>query len=543
VVPAGAACHGGEPVVVTAQSGGAAVDRAVSAVVARLPDFLPTRRWFGGKEHAIERVTVHDYAALPEHPSAALLLVDVLSRTSDPATYFVPLVLNASTAPSADIIVQNGTGVVVDGLADAAACRAILNGIAAGRSVPTRQGGRFIFQTTAPHAGAAYPRLSELDVDRVEVRRLNVQQSNSSVVFGRELILKAFRRTQPGINPEVEILRFLGEQTTFRHVARLLGWAEYRDPGGASLPVGVLQEFVPNDGDGWAYVLRLASRLGASCSESGGDFASAAEGLDEALSTLGKTLAELHLALASQAGVPAFDPEPLTAEDIEAWRARTLGSLNQMLSALRPDATGRPRARALSPDDCADAVVVCSGVDTLRASIAEVGVLAEAGCVKTRHHGDFHLGQTLIGPDGWTIIDFEGEPLRSLDERRAKQTPLRDVAGLLRSLDYAEATVRRQRAASTSTEQAQIGQTPSHASGSAHAAAFADARSAFLTAYVDTVRAAAVALLPARDDYLARALRALEVEKALYELGYELGNRPDWVGIPLSALARLARGG
>ena len=527
----------------TPRAGGRAVDRAVPAVIARLPELLPTRRWFGGKEHAIERVELHDYAVLPEHPAAALLLVDVLSRSTDPTTYFVPFVSDARASLSEDVIVQTGAGVVVDGLADAAACRAILKDIAAGRSLPTRRGGHFVFQATAPHADAAYPRLSELDVDRVEVRRLTVEQSNSSIVFGRDLILKAFRRAQPGINPEVEILRFLGEQTTFRHVARLLGWAEYREPGGASLPIGVLQEFVPNEGDGWAYVLRLASRLGVPGPDSGAGRVLPIENLAVPLSELGTTLAELHLALASQADVPAFAPERLTAEDIETWRAHTLGSLGQILTALQPAAAGRAQARALSPDDCADAEAVRSGAGTLRATIDEVAVLAEAGCVKTRHHGDFHLGQTLIGPNGWTIIDFEGEPLRSLDERRAKQTPLRDVAGLLRSLDYAEATVRRQRAASRSAADAQTTQRGIPATESALAMAFSHARSAFLDAYVRTVRAAGVSLLPARDADLARALRALEVEKALYELGYELGNRPDWVGIPLSALARLARGG
>ena len=226
-------------------------------------------------------------------------------------------------------------------------------------------------------------------------------------------------------------------------------------------------------------------------------------------------------------------PEQITSDDVDSWRTRTCASLDEALRHIERGLTTAPDRGGWSADLRSDGEAVREGATALRSAIDRLGLLADGQIVKTRHHGDFHLGQTLVGPDGWTIIDFEGEPLRSLAERRAKQTPLRDVAGLLRSLDYAEVTLAREHASATSRSAA-------HDRDPAIAALFADARQAFLETYSATVRAAGVLLLPRGDDDLASVLRALEVEKALYELSYEVGNRPDWVAIPLSALARLA---
>jgi maltose alpha-D-glucosyltransferase/alpha-amylase len=525
VVPAGVAVEAYERDDVTTELDPRQVEMMLAAAVERLPRLLPGQRWFGGKEHPITYVEVRDSAALPDYPSALLVLMDVHSTGQPVATYFLPLELAPDSAPTAsvDTVVRADGLVLRDGLADPAACRALLRGIAEGRTAPTTNGGRFAFQATVSRSGAA--RLSDLDLDGLDVRRLTVEQSNSSVIFGRELILKAFRRTQQGANPEVEILRFLDEHTAFERVPRLLGWAEYQAEDGSSMPVGVLQAFVPNEGDGWAYVLGMAA-----AGMPGSSDASLMSRLTAALADLGTTLAELHLALASQPDVADFAPEALTVTDVAIWRDRTLGSLTRACRYVDDLVAGESAAAASLK---AEAEAVQSGVSVLRATIDDFALLADGSTAKTRHHGDFHLGQTLVGPGGWTIIDFEGEPLRPLTERRAKQTPLRDVAGLLRSLDYAEATARRQRPASDTTRS-----TPE--ADRLLASAFAEARRAFLSRYVDVVRSAGAPLLPQRDDDLARVLHPLEVEKALYELSYEVGNRPDWVAIPLGALARLA---
>jgi maltose alpha-D-glucosyltransferase/alpha-amylase len=425
--------------------GDRAVDAALAAVVARLPDFLPKQRWFGGKGRAIKRIEIRDQAALPEHPEALLVMVDVVGPADDRATYFLPIVA-ATDKPAAELaepIVCAGGVAVHDGLVDPSACRAVLRGIAAGRTVETAWGGRFAFRPTAGRPGEHQSPLDAIDVSGLEVRRLSVEQSNSSVIFGDRLILKAFRRTQEGMNPEVEILRFLGEQTSFDHVPRLLGWAEYQAPDGTSMPVGVLEAFVPNDGDGWDYVLRTVSGFRT---PNLGPGASNLE-LPAQLAGLGRTLAGLHLALASRPDLPEMAPEPIAPGDVDAWRRRTLASLDEALSHVERDLSAVPGQGGWPADLRRDGEAVRDGAQALRTAVDRLCLLADGRIVKTRHHGDFHLGQTLVGPHGWTIIDFEGEPLRSLAERRAKHTPLRDVAGLLRSLDYAEVTIARERAA------------------------------------------------------------------------------------------------
>ena len=409
---------------------------------------------------------------------------------------------------------QAGDLTVRDAIADPATCRALLRGIAerrslansAGRRVHVSAGQVTQWRRISPGGGRG----------DLLVRHANVEQSNSSVIFGEALILKALRRLVTGVHPEIEIARFLGERTTFDRAPAMLGWAEYRGPDGASAPVAVLQRFVPNQGDGWTYLLRKLSELGARAS--GGDT------LVDELGALGRTLGELHLALGSVSDDPAFAPETITANDLSTWRERTHASLGMALHAIKRALSAPGAGAGWSDESRSLGRAVMEGSEQLRAAIDGINLLADGRVVRTRHHGDFHLGQTLVADDGWVIIDFEGEPARTLDERRAKQTPLRDVAGLLRSLDYARATVIRQGVAGLDL------------------AIFEQMRQRFLTEYLHTVRAAAPPILPSSERDLDAALLALETEKALYELGYELGNRPDWVGIPLSALARLAQG-
>jgi maltose alpha-D-glucosyltransferase/alpha-amylase len=503
--------------------GGAALRDLLPLVAAQLPLVLPSQRWFGGKEQAVSRVAIRDTAAIPDHPSALLAVVDVYTEDGRSAGYFLPLGLATagSDAPFGHPIARDGDRVVRDAIGDPDTCRALLRGILRGDTLPSEQGGTFAFRPAhASENGSAV--VSDVDPLTATVRYVGVEQSNTSVIFDDRLILKALRRLAAGTNPEIEIPRFLGQHTAFDRVPPLVGWAEYHAPDGSAAPVGVLQRFVPNSGDGWAYVLRLAATL----SNGGATAADASQRLVADVAALGRTLAHLHIALASRPDIADFAPEPITDADLAAWRARTQRSLDDVLARL---GRGLPTTGSNDDQQAAtnrrDSAAVLAGAARLRAIIDGIGVLADGRVVKTRHHGDFHLGQTLVAPDGWIIIDFEGEPLRSLDERRAKQTPLRDVAGLLRSLEYARATAERQPDAPVASI----------------VAAFGACRSALLAAYLGTIQAAGTPLLPARPADQSCALLALELEKALYELVYELGNRPDWVSIPLSALAQLAQ--
>jgi len=356
----------------------------------------------------------------------------------------------------------------VDGLDDPAFCRAVLDLIA---GEVRRPGGR------GEIVGArtrAFP--ADLAAD-APARRLAGEQSNTSVIFGDSLIVKHFRRLAAGINPDVEVTGFLTERTSFRATPRLAGSLEYRDATGA-WTLAMAQELVGDARDGWRWLL---GRLAA------GDAALGP------LAALGRRTAELHLALASDPSEPAFAPERITAADVGAWTEAVQRQLDTARAALGEHVPDGVPAR----------------VDT-------AGLAGLVGAVRLRHHGDFHLGQTLAIRDGedFAIIDFEGEPLRPLAERRQKHTPLRDVAGLLRSLGYAAA------------------------GAPAPAGWEAAAREAFLTAYRTT--AGSAPFLPATAAALGQALAVLEVEKAAYEIVYEANNRPDWVAIPVRGLVTAA---
>jgi maltose alpha-D-glucosyltransferase / alpha-amylase len=555
-------------VTATEPDGSPGIRALLPSVAAKLPSFLPAQRWFGGKERAIDRVQIRDTAIVPDHPTALLAVVDVFQHGGEaaPATYFLPLGLAepGQTEVPGEIVARHGDLLVRDAIGDPDTCRALLRGMLDGRMLPSSRGGRFVFEPVRRRAGAS-PR-EDPEPEALAVRHAGVEQSNSSVIFGSTFILKALRRLATGINPEIEIPRFLGEYTTFDRVPALVGWAEYREPDGTSTPVAVLQRFVANEGDGWTYVLRRIAEepltpqpplptvgegetriLLPSPSQGGGV---GGGGLPAEIADLGRTLGELHLALASRADVPEFAPEPIGTDDVEQWRRRTRASLEDVLARLEHGLGNGSAGAGWPAADRLLGATVRDGAERLRAAIDEIAALADGVTVKTRHHGDFHLGQTLVAPDGWIIIDFEGEPLRSLAERRARQTPLRDLAGLLRSLDYARATAVRQIAGSLSppaplSREREGGETETssprpHVEGEALSALFEGCREALVAAYVGTVRAGGAPLLPAGPEALSRVLLALEVEKALYELTYELGNRPDWVSIPLAALARLA---
>jgi maltose alpha-D-glucosyltransferase/alpha-amylase len=363
-----------------------------------------------------------------------------------------------------------------DAFDDAAFCRGLLHLMASGGEARGERG------LLRGHRSRAFP----TGLTTSDVRRLRGEQSNTSVIFDDAVIVKHFRRLTDGENPELEITRFLTEHTTFGNTPRLAGALEYVEPGGATATLAVAQELVADGRDGWQWLLeRLATGDGA---------------LD-ALRRLGRRTGELHWALATPTPDPAFGTEPIGRGDVATWTA----AVDRQVCAARAAVSGRPFPEV--PEAAA-------------AALSEL-----LGTAKMRHHGDFHLGQTLCLREGedFMLIDFEGEPLRPLAERRRKHTPLRDVAGMLRSLAYAAATsVRSGRV---------VGEWES------------DARAAFVDGYRSA--AGGAPFVPVSTGSFARAVAALELEKAAYEIVYEANNRPDWVDIPLrgfvSATASLAR--
>ncbi|HEY2030670.1 MAG TPA: phosphotransferase [Myxococcales bacterium] len=312
------------------------------------------------------------------------------------------------------------------------------------------------------------------------VRRLTAEQSNTSIVFDDAVILKLIRKLEPGRNPELEVGAKL-KQRGFRATPTLLGALTLETDGEAT--VGVAHRFVHVDGDGWSYVLSALK----------GD----AQKLLGEVRELGARVGELHVALADPSD-PAFAPEPIGEADLRRWTATLARELERTLrvaSAAVPELSRRREG--------------------LESHIARLARTPPAG-VRLRQHGDLHLGQVLRSDGAWLIFDFEGEPARPLAERREKYPPLKDVAGMLRSFAYAIATVER--------------------SGSTVSAS----RKAIREAFLDGYRSRAAALLPADQRGTALLLELFELEKLLYELRYEVGHRPDWIGIPARDLLQEA---
>lgn len=492
------------------------------AVAAELPRLLPRQRWFGGKGRVIAAVVAADWAQLGER--AWLGLVDVAFDHGAGERYLVAVVLRDDAPPpdalSLALDVDGALVHAADAFDDPGFCLALLEAFGRGTSVPSARGLlRFV---TSDHVAPLGPPAA------LSPRRLGGEQSNTSVVYGDRFILKALRRIEPGVSLDYELGAFLTSRVGFSHVPPVVGAIEYVPVAGPTTTLAVLQGYVPNRGDGWTRILEHlgglrdlavkraqhepidASRLDAIVRTS-------AASMLGALRRLGAVTGGLHNALASDAADPAFAPAPITVEDTTTWAERIAADLGRTCDILRKRLPALPEAVQRQ------AGVVLTGEAAFRASLDGLQTLAADGCRKIRIHGDYHLGQTLTIDDGFVILDFEGEPARPLAERRRKHSALVDVAGMLRSFDYAAAT----------------------AFGSAAEFAVAGdawrqlAAGAFLDEYVDVVAQAPVRLLPASRLALARALAVFELDKALYEIRYEIDHRPAWVDVPLRGLPRL----
>jgi maltokinase len=444
-----------------------------------LHDWVVAQRWFGSKSREVTQIDVAEAVALrTDTPLLVLALVEARFGEGTHETYQLPLGLRPAGEGWTDrVITETGGWTVYDALADPAHGRELLHRIRQGDDVLLDDGTlRFRWAKTAA-AGAA---------GTVEVRPVGVEQSNSSVVFGEALILKAFRRVEPGVNPELELLRFLSDRG-FPHVPPLAGWYEVE---GRLLDatLGILQEYLAGAQDGWELALD--------------GLTSDPAGLLDRLRALGEVTGELHTALGSESEDPAFSPDEPSVESLALLTADVDEQIERLFVEL-------PETEDTAP-------IAGRGQD-VRDKLQALSHIGAGGRV-IRTHGDLHLGQTMLTDRGWVILDFEGEPARPLPERRLKRSPLRDVAGMLRSFSYAAAGVRILRGAEPPEDWE------------------SRARETFLDGYRDRVDAA---LLPPGQQATEQLLAVFELEKAIYELRYELNNRPEWVGIPVAGIVRL----
>lgn len=497
---------------------------APDALVAALPQipfaWLRDRRWFSSKGRQLAALTVSDWGPLPLAEPAIMALAHARYSDGFEETLLLPLLATRETRPSgarppaATTLTQDGVvWQIDDAFQHEAFQRLLMTCLLRGEDLPLTHG-RIVF---APEAGlrAAPPPLREM-------RLVAAEQSNTSIIYDRQAILKCFRRVVAGINPDVEVSRFL-TRIGFRHTPTMLGSISYHRDG-VEHSLAILQEFVPNRGDAWEHTLqRLAALYEAVPADAPLNRAEqtrrlAVDGLDE-LRGLGRLTGELHRALASDARDPAFAPRPLDAAQARAWQQALHAQAEATLELLAA------RRGALPDDLLAMVETLLAARERIAARIAGLERLAQAGVLLTRYHGDYHLGQVLVSERGFLILDFEGEPLRPLAERRAHGSPLKDVAGMLRSLSYAAQSSLR---AATRRD---VDLAP-------WALAWeGEARSALLQGYRAVVQDAP--FVPRDAETFSAALAAFELEKALYELRYELNNRPDWLPIPLAGIQRL----
>jgi maltose alpha-D-glucosyltransferase/alpha-amylase len=500
-----------------------------------LPAFLANQRWFGAKDLQITGTAIAAWAELASGRDSYLLVeLDVqLAGGTASQSYFLPLATSYDDQALTHgwpllsfSLAQVRKGAKVGALYDAMAGRdfplAALEAIRRGIELPASDGTVRFWSTSALEA-------IEVPAD-VEVRRLSVEQSNSSTLVGDHLVFKTYRKLAPGMQPEIEIGRFLIEEAGFANTPPLLGAIERVAGNGETTALAAAFGFVRNQGDGWVYTieyllrtldeLRLVAPVAlaegsARAHEPHGFYLAQAR-------VLGQRTAELHRALATPTEDAAFAAEPITKPDLRVWQRAVRRQGEAAFKALRQalaklEGTDRDHARELLAhrSDC------FARIDALTA-----GRVAAA---KTRVHGDYHLGQVLVAQTDFYILDFEGEPARPLAERRAKSSPLKDVAGMLRSFDYAAWT------AVTNLAEAHPG---SDEVVRSLAEAWRQATvKAFLDAYRETI--AGCSSYPESVSEADRLLELFLLEKALYEICYEAANRPSWIGIPLKGVTSL----
>lgn len=518
-------------------------DLSPTALVAAIPtignEWLRGQRWFSSKSRTVAAVTVADWGLLPaegaaaaEHEPCVLALARLRYSSGPDDLYQLPLIASRDPAPpgvrsaAATSVEADGvTWYLFDAFQFASFRRRLLELLATGATVPLQRG-QVVFQPESA-LGAALAQAGPIDA--LADKLVTAEQSNSSIIYGETAILKGFRRVSAGVNPDVEVSRFLTTRADFRATPAMFGSIEYRSAENVAHSLGLMQSFAPNRGDAWEHTLGQLTQFLRRVPRDVelGEAAMARETLALAsaqlieISQLGRLTGQLHLALASDTHDPDFAPRPLTAEQIATWQATIRREGATTLRVLEQ------RLPELPAEQQTAVVALLDAQPRIEARIATLAELADAGLVMTRYHGDYHLGQVLVGEAGWLILDFEGEPLRTLAERRAHSSPLKDVAGMLRSLSYATQMGLRTVAAETEDDAAQLVR---------WAASWEqEARTALLETY-GTVTEGAAFVPP--QPLLDTALAVFELEKALYELNYELNNRPDWLLTPLRGILR-----
>jgi maltose alpha-D-glucosyltransferase/alpha-amylase len=507
---------------------GSPIEGAIAALTSeRLLAFLSRQRWFAAKAESPSAARVVDWIPLaPGESSLAMTRVEV-ETASGSSLYQVPIAVRhgTSASPEAVLAIVGRDLQVVDAVHDDEFLALLARGITSGLNTGASSGPRWVIDvmglTDIPSAsvGDALSKASsarDLPSRDHRVRRAGAEQSNTSIIVDDRVIVKLFRRLVPGVHPEVEVTRFL---TTAGYTATpmFLGELRFEDERGPTT-AGLSQQFVPASVDLWSHALERGRDYFTATGDAPNEF------LGEA-NRLGRTTREMHDALAKPTTNPAFEPKRVSRTDIDRWVQRARQSARESLVLLERQLGSPQFPRDREPE----ARVLAGRRDDFVAWLDEIAAaLGDDLGARTRIHGDLHLGQVLRAPTGeLLIIDFEGEPTKSLDERREKTSPLRDVAGMLRSFAYAAATLALQWGSRLQPHVREL-----------RAARWErDVRAAFLDGYLAPADDAGA--LPSSAADAARLIELFEADKAFYELSYELNNRPSWAWIPMRGISKL----
>jgi len=493
-----------------------------------LPEFLMRQRWFAAKDASLTGVTLKQFATLEGRSNTyPLTLCEVSVAGGETQSYFVPLSVAwgsdkvSSTSPALPFtLAKVRRGPRVGALLDAAKDQDFVLDLVMAMSRSREQ-----------HPGSlrftAHPSLQPINED-VSLRPIGAEQSNASLVVGESMVLKLYRRVRPGMQPELEVAHFLTNIADFKNTPTLLGAVEYVEEGAEPLTLATAFAFVENQGDAWNVVVEALDRTFDDIS-----LLPETDAWQEALdrlyafpldlaAKLGRRTAEMHRAFATDTIDPAFKAEPLGQGQVRQWcdGIRT--------DAQRAFATLESAGRELNGAAAQDVTRLLAKRPVLFAHLEALANLKATGMV-TRIHGDYHLGQVLVSKDDVVIIDFEGEPGRRLAERREKTSPLRDVAGMLRSLDYAAS-------AALDRFATRAGALPERVVA-ATAAWRERAGREFMDTYVEAARG--MASFPQERDDAAALLELFLLQKTLYEISYEAANRPSWITVPVRGMLEL----
>jgi maltose alpha-D-glucosyltransferase / alpha-amylase len=513
-----------------------------------LAGYLARQRWFGGKARQIRSTEITDLVPLSDTRFETFVLLVRVAYTSGPSEiYVLPLV--CTQEPMAE---SSATGLRVYSAArgnDLHLQDALTNDEFLHRLLETIEQ-QAVFRGFEGEIHATYTSAFHIlyggTTGALQAKTIKAEQSNSSIVYGDRVILKLFRRAEEGQNPDLEIGRFLTEKKNFRNIPAVAGWLDYQGKNESKICMGILQAFVPNVGDAWQFTLHALSGFWEQArkySEANpGPWSQHGRGTAYeqhlpaplvdyispylgAVQLLGKRTAELHLALASEQTDPAFAPEPYTLpvqrafrETLRALTERNLALLGMKLHQLPAELRDKAEDLASRQDEILQKY--------------DVALSSPIQAMRTRVHGDYHLGQVLYTGSDFVIIDFEGEPARPLSERRVKRSPLQDVAGMLRSFHYAAFSFQIAALENVAASETENYNVRMWAEGW-----YACVADRFLNAYLENVGGAC--FVPANRDELSAFLGLHLLEKAVYELGYELNNRPAWIAIPLAGISQL----